>query len=163
MPQPHVVREQDFPELGSKLINSSPSELNDLLELAERIQASYENASRREILLRLIEAVLLIGGVALLITGIDSGRSLSLSIGIGVGLLAYLVAIDALLLQRARRHTQRDRYALAQVLDLLRDLEEIAAIDEDWTPLQRAEYRIRLSRFEIEDSQPLLSGLLRLR
>jgi hypothetical protein len=149
----------------NRTIPSDQRELNDLLELAERIQASYETAARVEVFLRLFEAVLLVGAVLSFVTILGNGDELRPSAGIGimVACILYIVVVDSLLVQRYRRRTLRDRLALGQVVDLLRELERVSYIDEDWTALQRAEFRIRLSRFEIEEPPPPLSRLFRSR
>jgi len=146
-------------------IPSDQRELNDLLELAERIQTSYENATRVEVLLRLLEAVLLVGAIAGIVTAIDAGEALHLSLGtaITVACVLYLVAIDALLVKRYRRRSLRDHRALNEVVDLLREFQSVSFVDEEWTALQRAEFKIRLSRFEIEEPAPSFSRLIRSR
>jgi hypothetical protein len=44
-----------------------------------------------------------------------------------------------------------DKLALKEVLQLLREIHNAVAEDERWSMLQRAEFRIRLSRFNLEE------------
>jgi Flp pilus assembly protein TadB len=161
MLQHRDVREQSYAEPGGPVERPIPSEqreLNDLLELAERIQASYEGASRMETLLRLLEAVLVVVAAGALVFAVDSSELLGVGTGVALASIAYVLALDTLFVQRYRRRTRRDRHALLEVLDLLRELEGVSLVDT-WTPLQRAEFKIRLSRFEIEEPEPPLSRL----
>jgi|SRR5580700_10461872 hypothetical protein len=48
-----------------------------------------------------------------------------------------------------KSNLRRDERALFQVVDLLRETQQSLADSENWSTLQRAEFRIRLSRFDI--------------
>lgn len=147
--------------MDTDLMRSEMRELTDLLDVAERIQASYESATRREGLWRLLEGMAFAAASALLLFGIlSSGPTLPIAVGT-VGIVVYVFFADAVVVQRIRRRSKRDRRALREVLDLVREVGGFAAVDEDWTPLQRAEFKIRLSRFEIEEPRSLLSELLK--
>jgi hypothetical protein len=49
---------------------------------------------------------------------------------------------------KLRREKTSDERALASVLTLLHELEPEIARQQDWGPLRRAEFRIRLSRYD---------------
>jgi len=143
------------------LRRSDAQELGDLLELAEKVQASYESSARRESLWRLIEAVLLISGTLAAVFGAIAATVPVLWLVGGSTLLIYAFVVDHGLIRRIRRRSASDRNALREVLSLLHELEGIAAAEDNWTPLQRAEFRIRLSRFEIEEAPTGLDSLRR--
>jgi hypothetical protein len=139
--------------------HSDVKELTDLLELAERIQASYETAARRESTLRLLQLIAASLGLASLLLIPSVRNEIIPLIGVVAGVLLGLsAALQITVVQRVRRARRRDRYALIQILDLLRELEHVTAIDDHWTPLQRAEFRIRLSRFEIEEPNSIIES-----
>lgn len=64
------------------------------------------------------------------------------------GLAFYAFAFEAVVARRYRSRMERERRALYEVVGLVREVEQAQSIDEDWSPLQRAEFRIRLSRFD---------------
>ena len=127
------------------------AELGDLLELAERVEASYESSLRRGILLRLIEAIFFLGAIGMFLYAAFTATIPVAWFASGSILLVYVVAVDRVLVQRIRRRSRSDRNALRDVLLLLHEVEGVAATEESWTPLQRAEFRIRLSRFDLEE------------
>jgi hypothetical protein len=51
-----------------------------------------------------------------------------------------------------RKKITLDKLALKEVLQLLRETSNVTADNENWSILSRAEFRIRLSRFNLEDS-----------
>lgn len=143
---------------------SDSQELGDLLALAEKVQTSYELSARRETLWRLVVAVLVTSGVLSAVVGFGTSAPTGVWVGAGASLLLYGLAINVLLIQRFHRRSRSDRVALREVLTLLHELEGVKAAESEWTPLQRAEFRIRLSRFELEEPESfgeLLRGSLR--
>jgi hypothetical protein len=132
---------------------SDAQELADLLDLAERIQASYEASSRRKGVFRLLQLTVAVGCVGSLLYGLVAAQATAVWAISSAVLAGYTIGIDVMFVRRTRRQGLRDRYAMKQVLDLVRELEGVTALDENWTPLQRAEFRIRLSRFEIEEAE----------
>jgi len=146
-------------EMGMNEKHANLAELGDLLELAERVEASYESSLRRETLWRLVEAILFLGALSAVFYAVFSATIPAAWVTIAVLLVAYGLAIDRVLVRRIRHRSRSDRNALREVLLLLHELEGIAATEEGWTPLQRAEFRIRLSRFDLEESSPRAWGL----
>jgi len=140
---------------------SEAQELSDLLDVAERIQSSYEASRSRASAGDFIEIIL-----AILALAAFAGALLLPSWGVLVGLVSggLLLGYTAMFdkgIQRIRRRSETDRQALQEVLDLLREIEGIAAMEGTWSRLQRAEFRIRLSRFEIEEPRTLREALRR--
>jgi hypothetical protein len=143
---------------------SDSQELGDLLALAEKVQASYESSARRETLWRLIVTVLVTAGVVAAVVGLGTTAPTGAWVGAGAFLVFYGAAINLLMIQRFRRRSRSDRIALREVLTLLHEIESVKAAESEWTPLQRAEFRIRLSRFELEEPESfgeLLRGTVR--
>jgi hypothetical protein len=142
---------------------SDLSELGDLLDLAERVQSSYESSARRESIWRLLEAVLVVVAAVALVLGAAGAEALAASLAVGISAIVYAVAIDIVLIQRIRRRSRSDRNALREVLALLHELEGVAAVEDQWSPLQRAEFRIRLSRFQIEEPLSVFQSVFQAR
>lgn len=140
---------------------SDSQELVDLLELAESVQASYESSVRRQSVWWLAEVVLAAGAVLFLVYGLTWAESPAVWIGAAAAFVAYSCAIDVALLRGIRHRSRSDRNALHEVLKLLREVEGVASAEDDWTPLQRAEFRIRLSRFAIEEPGSITTSLRR--
>ncbi|MER7586915.1 hypothetical protein ABTW72_05185 [Micromonospora sp. NPDC127501] len=130
------------------------AEANDLLGLAESIQERYEVLTRRWILLRTQIALLTIL-VAAAIIGVylfsdirDTVRQYVLAVGI---LYLVLILVFAFMVyERQRGPIAREARALAQVVAILHEIEASASDLQQWTALERAQFRIRLARFEIE-------------
>jgi hypothetical protein len=127
-------------------------EMRRLLSLAETIQVSLDAASRRVAYWRTIQAAAVLVAVATAGVGLATSSSSSLR----VSLLIAAVTVGATyagmvnrLVQRAVMQADRDRRALSQVVDLLRETEGSFAKKEHWSTLERAEFRIRLSRFDV--------------
>ncbi|MEU7800586.1 hypothetical protein AB0B10_15065 [Micromonospora arborensis] len=134
--------------------NQQIAEANDLLGLAENIQERYEMLTRRWILLRTQIAFMTIV-VAAAIIGVymfsdvrDTIRQYILAVGI---LYLVLILVYAFMVyERQRRPIAREARALAQVVAILHEIEASASELQQWTALERAQFRIRLARFEIE-------------
>lgn len=68
--------------------------------------------------------------------------------------LVSLVILE-LLAVRYDKKLLPEKLALKEVLQLLREIQNIVAEDERWSMMQRAEFRIRLSRFNLEEKSSL--------
>lgn len=127
------------------------SDFRRLLDLADTIQSSHEASERRIATFRFAEALALIGAVLIAALGAmadyNSERLSALVIAAFVGVA--VAAAHVFMLRRLQIRAYRDRRALDEVVPLLRELEALTARDEGWSPIERAEYRIRLSRFDI--------------
>ena len=75
-------------------------------------------------------------------------------IGAGISLFCgfYPVYITSKKIRHIQKKTFSDRFALKEVLQLLRETSSLIAEQEDWSVLSRAEFRIRLSRFNLEEN-----------
>jgi uncharacterized membrane protein YhaH (DUF805 family) len=60
-----------------------------------------------------------------------------------------LIAAGSLLVMRVMKRRKRDQRALYEIVDMLRELEHSMMEREQISQLERAEFRIRLSRFDI--------------
>ena len=124
------------------------SELRRLLDLAEGIQAKYESATRRrneifaqEVIVAVIGAI----GAGIVGNTLNWGRPLALGLLVGA---AGFVAFMEITRGRLSRQAVHEERALEEVVSIVREVETAMARDEDWSPLERAEFRIRLSRFD---------------
>ena len=125
-------------------------DLDRLLSLAEEMRDKLDYGLRRLDLLRLMQ--LLCGSTAVFaiaigfLLGFDSYRFTSAGVG---GIMLLYTLMSQVLIQRLRVRMRPDRRALSEVIGILRETESAVASENDWSPLERAEFRIRLSRFEI--------------
>jgi len=71
-------------------------------------------------------------------------------LGISGSVLA-IFAPQYILINDARKKYLGDKSALSEVLQLLRETSNVIAEQEKWSVLSRAEFRIRLSRFNLEE------------
>src|SRR6188768_821526 len=126
----HGARAQRMLEMGMNEKHANLAELGDLLELAERVEASYESSLRRETLWRLVEAILFLGALSAVFYAVFSATIPAAWVTIAVLLVAYGLAIDRVLVRRIRHRSRSDRNALREVLLLLHELEGIAATEE---------------------------------
>lgn len=124
-------------------------ELRRLLGLAEEIQERYEFLSRRSYFARFVFTGTAIFGLlsvylSLLATDIPSAY-----VAAGASLFGvYLGAMFSLYARRLAQGLSRESRALHEVVQVVREVESAHAIEENWLPLERAEFRIRLSRFD---------------
>jgi hypothetical protein len=134
-------------------------DLERLLRLAEQLRDKTEASLRRVELFRTLE-FFLAGTAALAVAGASfvdlPFRQLSGGVGVVSGL--YVVLLE-LFVSRLRRRVRPDRAALSEVVHLLREIESAVAEKRDWSPIERAEFRIRLSRFDIGNSERGPCGL----
>ncbi len=71
--------------------------------------------------------------------------------------MAFLVILTIILAENMIRMLRNkilpDKFALKEVLQLLREVHGTIAEREDWSILKRAEFRIRLSRFDLSEKK----------
>lgn len=144
---------------AESLSKSKRKDLEGLLKLAEELQEKYEYASRRISSARLAQVASTF--IVLLIFTWNSYKYLAFfdparkffSIFIIITSLIILVTnilfYEFRLIQPTKLRMQRDVSALAEVVELLRETESVITKAEGWSALERAEFRIRLSRFGI--------------
>jgi formate hydrogenlyase subunit 3/multisubunit Na+/H+ antiporter MnhD subunit len=142
------------------LSKSKRKDLEGLLKLAEELQEKYEYASRRISWGRLGQ----VGSTVLvffastwfvykssLTQGSLNGNFLFIVsiIVFSIAIVGNILLYEFSIIQPAKRRIKRDVRALAEVVELLRETESVITKAEDWSALERAEFRIRLSRFGI--------------
>jgi hypothetical protein len=135
-----------------------PRDLREILALAEELQSKLDIYSVRLLLNRVIQASLiivfsLIGGGLSQTLWVKNSPDMAHFIYVLLGVICsiYVIAFE-FSIRRYRRTVQRDRRALDSLVSLLRETEESIAKRNQWSSLQKAEFKIRLSRFEIGDS-----------
>lgn len=136
-------------EEGRKLYEDS----DRLLRLAEGLQDKCEQYERRlgtllAVGVSMIAAFLVAASYLTITLPEDSVykrlvASFAFSYGIATGAFLYWMMV------RIRRQLTRERRALHGIVDMLRDLEKGIAEKNNLSTLERAEFRIRLSRFDI--------------
>lgn len=130
------------------------SDLERILALAEDLQDKSRFYSQRIEMYRAAQIILGGGGIFLLswltVRGALNplGTSQLYLIMIMISLFAYAVALEYLI-RKLKRRTLPDRLALAELVELLRETESALGERENWSTLDRAQFRIRLSRFGI--------------
>lgn len=123
-------------------------EFDRMLLLAEELQARCDHLDNR------VRFVGWVGSTMVLATfagGLYFTSRGEWVIGVVFGAPAFISAtiLLALLQARPRRHLARDRRALAEIVELLRETQVGLGYQGVLTPFETAQIRIRLSRFDI--------------
>jgi hypothetical protein len=128
------------------------NELDGLLRMAEELQEGLESASQRFLTNSLFLFVMILVGLAGGITVAFLVTDVRYQIVAGV-LIAIFLGTTALVLARNQAkfqlHRRRDRNALNEVLNILQEVEPVIRATSDWSRLDEAAFRIRLSRFGV--------------
>lgn len=136
-------------------------ELDGLLRMAEELQEGLENASQRFLTNSLFLFVILLLSIASIVAAAFLTKDVAYKIGIE-GLLVILVLVAAFVLTRSQArfqlHQRRDKNALNEVLAILQEVEPVLRATSDWSRLDEAAFRIRLSRFNVGRGSPSSSG-----
>lgn len=142
---------------------SSEEDLESLLKLAEELK---EKASKAEksftvliwqsiqylaILLLLLFLVMFMISKDLLSVS-DSVNFIKFFIGCFLT-TGFAVILGQYIIKKEREKSSSDKLALKEVLQLLREVHGTIAEREDWSILKRAEFRIRLSRFDLSEKK----------
>lgn len=135
---------------------AQPGDSVRLLGLAESLQRDAEELSNKinQLFYRYaLSVAFVLGGYAVFFRSAypEAPFERFVIFFVGVAVLGaaggvWLVA----LLRSARKRLAVSRRSLREVLSLLRESEPTLAIEERWTSLQKAEFRIRLARFDID-------------
>ncbi len=137
---------------------SSEEDLESLLKLAEGLKEKIDKNFRGNLIgtLRWLQLFALFALAASLISQGFSEISLS-SIPLGRQFLIFIyffaLFIAEVEIRRIKRELAPDKFALKEVLQLLREVHGTIAEREDWSILKRAEFRIRLSRFDLSEKK----------
>jgi hypothetical protein len=143
----------DEPLLGQDEGRKLYEDSDKLLRLAEELQDKCEQNERRlwtllAIGVSLIAAFALIAGYLSSVLATDSLYNVLATLAAfcyGTATIAYMLLMGV----RINRQAARERRALHSIVDMLRDLEKGIAEKNNLSTMERAEFRIRLSRFDI--------------
>lgn len=130
-------------------------EVEELLSMAEDLQEKIEATRQQSLATDVILLVVGLTGVAIVVYGIFSSQFLVEKIlFISLGSLALLSAgfVAATRFRHGSSPKLRDINALNEVLVILHDIEPILRVTSDWSRLDEARFRIRLSRFDVGQS-----------
>ena len=116
--------------------------LFDKIQLSEQVLERYRGMQGAVVVM--VAITILIGW-----TFIAEGP-LSLALRGGLAYALVLVLYLEMVIRRRRKRSMPDRLALREVLQLLRESERVISMIDHWSTLQKAEYRIRISRFGVE-------------
>lgn len=136
------------------------SELEKILNLAETLQESADRLESRIGLNKTISSALILAGFAMAavswLTLEDTRRHIY---PIASVIIAMLLAVSTQsAIARLSKRKDRDQRALLRLVELLRETESIISEVNGWSPLERAQFQIRISRFDIGESAPSNSG-----
>jgi hypothetical protein len=128
-------------------------EIDKLLELAEDLQKSCDESERRMYTrwFMTLGATSVVIAISFFLSQFMHDPMWKPQIVIVVGFMysAMLIGFTAYLSLRTRKNFHRDARALYSIVDMLREIEGPAAEKAHMSTLERAQFRIRLSRFGI--------------
>ena len=136
-------------------------DLESLLKLAEELKEKCDFAEAKGRKFRYLQLIFLLGSFYLFLSSIFFGYSTIVTTAYDLILrilfiVGGIVGLANILLynsfyKRYKKIYLSDKLALEEVLQLLRETSNIIAEQEEWSVLSRAEFRIRLSRFNLEE------------
>jgi hypothetical protein len=138
------------------------SELDELLTMAEELQDAIERSTQQFLtttmsaLLVFVLGFITFGVVAFTVANTIYRLSLGLIIALSVLVGAFLVTR---IQTRFKLQQQRDRRALQELLSIVHEVAPIFKTAADWSPLDEARLRIRLSRFGVGRSSASRIGI----
>lgn len=128
-------------------------EMETLLDLAEELHEKSERAASRIARFRLMELLLgtlSIAAFAGFLDPILGSDRIFLTVRITAAItFCYIGLVEVVMTRRLVGRRRRDLRALYEIVDILREVERAMADRGRWSHLQRAKFRIRLSRFDI--------------
>lgn len=144
------------------------AELEKLLSLAEELYEKCEWRNRAIDRYRLYQLSFLVIGMLIAAWGISRSYFTQPSPGPGpsyrdfiflfeFAVVAYALAFEYLI-RRAKYRVMPDVVALSELVELIRETESVIAESEHWSTLERAQFRIRLSRFGIGPQRRAVNG-----
>lgn len=136
-----------MPPLNDDAKSAIQERVEKLLVAAESLQ---ERVDRSEFRLDFVNTALgssffILAGVLLYLVLKYSNVSW-LAVGLPIA-LSWLLVFGTMV-RRGKIRLQRDKRALDEIVKLLRETEQVISIQEMWSPFERAQLRIRLSRFD---------------
>jgi len=132
---------------------SHKKDLEKLLSLAEDLKEKCDKTKNRITTYRILQITFVIVFMFWTFAGVfysSSEPKYLVMLGISSSVLA-IFAPQYILINDARKKYLGDKSALSEVLQLLRETSNVIAEQEKWSVLSRAEFRIRLSRFNLEE------------
>lgn len=146
---------------SNRISDDSPSksreEIDSLLKLAEELQEKCDSMSKRIEQYRFGQIALVLIAILVGIFSIwikppsESFEKMFIAVLV-TGQLSY-AGLFEYIIRRNKRRREPERDALVEVVELLRETGTGIAEAEKWSALDRAEFRIRLSRFGIGHSK----------
>lgn len=132
-------------------------DLEKLLDIAESLQEKCDLVARRIDILRIIQFSLILLATTIFLSRFirvphseydiyNSSTYISFFF-LGIIYSFFMVICAQQMIRRIERRVLADQRALSEIVQLLRETESIVAEEERWSTLQRAQFRIRLSRF----------------
>jgi len=140
---------------------SHKEDLENLLKLAEELKEKCEYAKNKIKKFRILQLAFLLGGAYLFLnsyywivyaTSFSGYNSIFATVFVIFGIISFVNVLFYGSIYKGYKTTYlSDKLALSEVLQLLRETSNIIAEQEEWSVLSRAEFRIRLSRFNLEE------------
>lgn len=152
-----LKKEREVIDTGFDSQRSHKVDLENLLNLAENLKDECDKAKNRIKAYRIFQITsiisMLVGtyfGVFYFFKDYATSKYVALFIGL-FSLILTVSCYQLLIINDIKKQYLADKLALSEVLQLLRETSDIIAEQEYWSVLSRAEFRIRLSRFNLEE------------
>jgi hypothetical protein len=128
---------------------ASVDDTRELFRMVRDIATSVRQGQSRVLMMRFASTTVLLATVGVsFFLGATQGFE-RLAIAPTLIAFLYVAAFEIMVRARYLRTIRRDQRALAEVLSLLRETESLLATTGQWTALDRARFRIEVSRFDI--------------
>lgn len=151
-----IKRESENDDLTFITKYSHKEDLENLLKLAEELDEKCSKAISNIRKVRILQVIAVIIPLIILNRNmffLFTDLSLIEKLGvIAINLFIFLFSIflfQTLFINDFKKQFSADKRALTEVLQLLRETSNSIAEQENWSVLSRAEFRIRLSRFDL--------------
>ena len=131
---------------------SFKEDVDRLVKLAEELKAHIEQAELKLDQNRVQQGAMLAMafGIAFLLYTRNRTDTVFVAIfGVMLLMAVVFVVVAQVYASRLRQKVKPERFALQQVVQMLREVEGNLARDYNWSLLEQVEFRIRLSRFDI--------------
>lgn len=145
---------------AEEIKQSSEEDLESLLKLAEELKEKIDKPGNRIKMFRLVQICYFFLSLFLIILFTSTNNISSSNVlydGNSRILYFTLPVLVALMcefyIRTYKNRVLPDKLALKEVLQLLREVHGTIAEREDWSVLKRAEFRIRLSRFDLSEKK----------
>lgn len=126
-------------------------ELEKLLALAEKLQEKSDSSSRQIANCYFGISVCTGISVACFLWSFTNKAMMSSIMIAVIGVMFLGLAAGFFVVRQAwTRRRWRDRFALREVVALLRETEHVLTREAGWSTLERAQFRIRLARFGVD-------------